>query len=236
MPFSPALVLRGRARVGVKLAFRRNGVGGKTDLLAGPKMNPAGVCLRVVNKIKVGTLEVRTMRVALLRVLLIPPVAALWLAPIGCQTTTQTTPMNTSVSNPGPAGSVNDFSSEGTTHNPNEILGGDTSPARLQDIGGYIMLFYRQYKRMPASLDELKTMPGGDEVNILSPSGQPFGYYPDGAWTSKQPQKCVIAYDPAVSPNGFRWCLLMSLPKGNAGSLSVEAVSLPDSNFREYKP
>jgi hypothetical protein len=175
------------------------------------------------------------MRTGSLRVLLIAPAMALGLAPCGCQTTTQNAPMNTSASN-SRAASVSDFSSAGPTNSPDAILSGDPSPGRLQDIGGYLMLFYHEYKRMPASLDELRTMPGGDEVNVLSPSGQPYGYYPDGAWSSKQPQKCVVAYDPMVSSNGFRWCLLMSLPKGNADALSVEAVSLPDSNFHQYKP
>ena len=114
----------------------------------------------------------------------------------------------------------------------------DTAPAamRLQDIGGYILLYYREHQAMPPSLDELRKIPGGGDLNFTSPSsGQPFAFSPAGMWIPNQGEKCIIAYDPARTPNGNRWCLFMMLPK-NGAALSVDVVTLPEPMFLSYRP
>jgi hypothetical protein len=54
-------------------------------------------------------------------------------------------------------------------------------------------------------------------------------------WAGNQGEKCIIAYDPARTPNGNRWCLFMMLPKDGA-ALSVDVVTLPEPMFLSYRP
>jgi len=117
---------------------------------------------------------------------------------------------------------------------PDAIVGTDPAAMRLQDIGGYVLLYYRQHQQMPPTLDELRNIPGGGDLDFNSPaSRQPFAYSQGGMWAPDKGDKCIIAYDPSQSPNGKRWCLFMMLPKGGA-ALSVDVVALPEPIFLSY--
>lgn len=118
---------------------------------------------------------------------------------------------------------------------PDEIVETDPAAMRLQDIGGYILLYYRDHQQMPPSLDELRTIPGGGDLDFTSPStGQPFVYYQTGMWAPDQGEKCIVAYDPARAASGKLWCLFMTLPKAGA-ALSVDVVALPEQIFLNYQ-
>lgn len=119
---------------------------------------------------------------------------------------------------------------------PDAIVGSDPAAVRLQDIGGYILLYYREHQAMPPNLDELRKIPGGEDLNFISPSsGQPFTFSPAGMWIPGNGEKCIVAYDPARSPNGNRWCLFMLPPKDGA-ALSVDVVTIPEPMFLSYRP
>jgi hypothetical protein len=119
---------------------------------------------------------------------------------------------------------------------PDAIVDSDPVAVRLQDIGGYILLYYREHQAMPPNFDELRKIPGGEDLNFTSPSsGRPFAFAPAGIWVPNQGEKCIIAYDPARTPNGNRWCLFMMLPK-NGAALSVDVVTLPEPMFLSYRP
>jgi hypothetical protein len=133
---------------------------------------------------------------------------------------------------PAPAPTAN-FLSAPTS--PDAIVHSDPAAVRLQDIGGFILLYYRAHQAMPPNLEELQKIPGGEDLNLTSPSGQPFAFSPAGMWAPDQGDKCIIAYDPVRSANGNRWCLFMMLPKNDA-ALSVDVVILPEPMFLRYRP
>jgi hypothetical protein len=119
---------------------------------------------------------------------------------------------------------------------PDQIVDTDPAAARLQDLGGYILLYFRQHQQMPRALDDLRTIPGGGDLDFTSPSsGRPFAYYQTGIWAPDKGDKCIIACDPAPSAGGKRWCLFMMAPK-NGAALSVDVVALPESMFLSYRP
>ncbi len=134
---------------------------------------------------------------------------------------------------PRPAVPTANFLSAPTS--PDAIVNSDPAATRLQDIGGYILLYYREHQQMPPSLDDLRNIPGGQDLNFTSPSSQPFAYSQAGMWIPDKGDKCIIAYDPARSANGNRWCLFMMLPKGGS-ALSVDVVTLPEPMFLSYRP
>jgi hypothetical protein len=163
----------------------------------------------------------------LMRPMTLVSMAALLLA-AACQSSR---PSRTS---PASAGSPHPSLSSAPT-SPDEIV--ETAPAamRLQDIGGYILLFYREYQKMPPTLADLRTTAGGQDLNFISPStGQPFAYIPTGLWSPEQSERCIIAYDPGRMASGKRWCLFMTLPKAGA-ALSVDVVALPEPIFLNYQ-
>jgi hypothetical protein len=122
----------------------------------------------------------------------------------------------------------------GGSQNPNDILQTDPSAARLQDIGGYIMLYYRDHAQMAPSLEDISAMPGGQDLNFTSATGETFIYQPRGMWSPDHGDKCIILYDPAIR-DGRQWCLFMTLPKAGA-PLNVDVVDLPEPLFLNYRP
>jgi hypothetical protein len=120
------------------------------------------------------------------------------------------------------------------TLSPDDIGASDPTATRLQDIGGYVLLYYSEYEHMPASLDDLRSMPGGGDLQFTSAYGQPLQFVPPGLWPPGTGNKCIIAFDPSVS-GGKRWCLFMTLPRGGA-ALSVDVASITDGAFQNYHP
>ena len=118
---------------------------------------------------------------------------------------------------------------------PDDILPSDPSSLRLQDLGGYLRLYYRQNKQMPAALEDLRPYVSDGDFNITSPfSGEPYVYKSTGMWSPNQDDKCIICFDPTLTPKGMRICLFMSMPKASS-ALSVEVVALPEQDFRRYE-
>jgi hypothetical protein len=118
---------------------------------------------------------------------------------------------------------------------PESIFPTDPTATRLQDIGGYILLYYRDHKQLPASLDDLRSLPGGDDLQFTSAStGEFFAYQPAGMWSPNHTDKCILIYDPNLI-NGKRWCLFMTAPN-NGAALSVNVTAIPDSMFQTYRP
>jgi hypothetical protein len=124
--------------------------------------------------------------------------------------------------------------SGGVPSSPDAIVSTDPTAARLQDVGGYVLLYYREHEQMPASLDELRNMPGGQDLQFTSAStGKPFVYQPAGMWSPQRGDKCIILYDPDLK-HGARWCLFMTLPKAGA-ALSVDVMAVPEPIFLNYR-
>jgi len=125
-------------------------------------------------------------------------------------------------------------SSAGAPLSPDEIVSTDPTAARLQDVGGYVLLYYRDHGQMPATLDELRNIPGGQDLQFTSAStGQPFVYQPAGMWSPQRGDKCIILYDLDLK-HGARWCLFMTLPKAGS-ALTVDVAAIPEPIFLNYR-
>lgn len=123
----------------------------------------------------------------------------------------------------------------GEPASPDAILSSDPAASRLQDIGGFILLYYRDNKQLPPTLDDLAKMPGGDSLDLTAPrSGREFAYQPTGLWSDEHPDKCIIAYDPDERGSA-RWCLLMTRPT-NGAALVVTVLAIPENTFVKYRP
>jgi hypothetical protein len=158
------------------------------------------------------------------------------LALSGCQSSPAPQPAPV-MAKPGPASL--DFSKAppsqtGKDVSPDRVLPTGESATRLQDIGGYLMLYFREHQAMPDNLSDLANLPGGKELNFNSESGQPFAYQANGMWSPERNNKCIVAYDPELR-NGKRWVLFMSLPKTGA-PLDVDVYDLPEPFFLNYQP
>jgi hypothetical protein len=154
----------------------------------------------------------------------------------GCQSSSPA-PVRPAVQEPSAPASVDFTKMPGgnePTASSDSIIQANPSASRLQDIGGYIMLFYRLHQEMPAKLQDLSSLPGGGELNFNSMSGQPFVYQSTGMWSPDRANKCIIAYDPELV-SGKRWCLFMTVPKGG-NALDVDVFDLPEPFFLNYQP
>jgi hypothetical protein len=125
-------------------------------------------------------------------------------------------------------------SKSGDPVTPDKVVSTDPTAARLQDIGGYIMLYYREHNQMPQALSDLSSLPGGQDLNFNSSSGQPFVYQPAGMWSPERNNKCIVVYDPQLK-DSKRWVLFMSIPKAG-GALDVDVYLLPEPFFLNYRP
>jgi len=111
----------------------------------------------------------------------------------------------------------------------------DPSAMRLDDIEGALLLYYRDNQTMPPHLSDLDPYAKAVGITLvpISPTnGQPYGYDPNGM-TAVGATKLLVVYDPAPSPNGRRWCIVMEPPRPGA-ALSAEVLDLPEFVFRSY--
>jgi len=112
----------------------------------------------------------------------------------------------------------------------------DECATRLQDISGQILLYYLKNRRMPASLEELHTMPGGDPKLPLScpVSNQPYAYDPVGYPVADKPHR-LVAFDTVPVHRGGRWGLLMAEPE-EGKALSMWVARLNEDVFKALVP
>jgi hypothetical protein len=147
----------------------------------------------------------------------------------GCaSTTTQTT--QTAPRTPPPPLPIAQADQSVST---NDTVLADASSVRLESIVDAMLFYFRINQGMPGALDDLKTVPEfGDQINTISPSGDPYVYVPQGL-TAPNSDKRLVVYDPRESANGKRWCILVSQLKPGA-PLTAEVLAIPEISFRAY--
>jgi hypothetical protein len=134
---------------------------------------------------------------------------------------------------PPPQRPVNSPAAQNQSLTADQAVNSDVSAMRLDDINGALLLYYRTNQSMPTSLNDLLAVPGfGADLNLVSPSGQPYVYVPAGLTALGTP-KLLIVYDPAETPQGKRWCILMARPQPGA-ALSAEVVDMPEVVFQSF--
>ena len=118
-----------------------------------------------------------------------------------------------------------------------DAVASDASAARLHDIEGTLLMYCALHKRMPPRLEDLLPLADADtDLQVTAPSGRPYLYVPQGLVATGATQRIVVA-DPAPSPRGSRWCILVPpMPPGARGPLSMEVVAVPEAAFKQYTP
>jgi hypothetical protein len=109
------------------------------------------------------------------------------------------------------------------------------SDARLQEIGGLLLLYYGTRKSLPAKLEDLAPLVGPDEkFDLTCPeSGQPYVYVRRTLNASIGGQK-LVAYSPTSGKDGLRNALMMSLAVTAQGVTPTSGVTrLNETQLRE---
>jgi hypothetical protein len=81
---------------------------------------------------------------------------------------------------------------------------------RMQDIGGLFLMYWQKNHHLPDKLDELKSLPGGNDVGDFTcpVSNLPYIYNRDGIPTPSGSGR-IILYDAAPSHHGMRLGLVV---------------------------
>lgn len=109
----------------------------------------------------------------------------------------------------------------------------NTDPCAMQmhDLCGAFLLFYLQYQRLPANLQELVTYPPNAEITSLNcpASGQPYVYNPDGILFTEK-NSLVILHDASGIHAGHRWVIAIDQPQPYQ-PLVAKVIALPERFF-----
>lgn len=112
----------------------------------------------------------------------------------------------------------------------------DPCSARLQDIGGTILMYYALNKHLPLTLTDAASLGDIDTPADLScpVSKLPYIYNPQGLAIPGTNRR-IIVYDATPVHDGARRCLIMTPPvRGRAVTCDVQ--SFPENVFQTLKP
>ena len=108
----------------------------------------------------------------------------------------------------------------------------DPCAERLHDVCGQLLLYHSAYKRLPRTMEELKTMDSGQTPELTCPiSGEPYIYNLEGLLISGHSGHLVL-YDAKACNSGMRWGILVDIPTGNK-PLTARVVLLPDDSVSQ---
>ena len=98
-------------------------------------------------------------------------------------------------------------------------------------ISGALLFYYATHHELPKSIDELRHLPGFEDVEYVCPvSGLPYIYVPAGLPAPNQPGAKIILHDAAPSHQGMRWAITILEPQGS-GPLVTKVIAVPESYF-----
>jgi len=112
----------------------------------------------------------------------------------------------------------------------------DDCATRMQDLGFLFLNYWRLNKQLPRSLLDLRSIADPvTELKLSCPgSTEPFVHVPGGLRAPGR-SKAIFVYDPHLSKEGKRLCLLAEDPRPGA-PWSVEVLAVPQSIFTLYRP
>ena len=115
-------------------------------------------------------------------------------------------------------------------------IGTEPCAARLQEISGQLLLYYVAKRKLPESLDELRSYADVDQTpDYTCPvSHQPYTYTPNGL-EGPQAGRRVIVYDSSPVHHNARWCITM-VPAHGKQPLMMEVVQIPELVFGTLRP
>jgi hypothetical protein len=112
----------------------------------------------------------------------------------------------------------------------------DPCPTLLHDLCGPLLLYLTSNYRLPESLDELRQMPGLQDIGEFTCplSKRPYVYNRAGVIGANVSQRAVV-YDAEPSHSGFRWTIVVKEAAPNAPFIA-EVVAWPESRFPRSAP
>lgn len=115
-------------------------------------------------------------------------------------------------------------------------IGTEPCAARLQEISGQLLLYYVGKRKLPESLDELRSYADVDQTpDYTCPvSHQPYIYVPNGL-EAPQAGRRVIVYDSTPVHENARWCITM-VPAHGKQPLMMDVVKIPELVFEALRP
>ena len=158
--------------------------------------------------------------------------AAVALAPPACTTSTD----SSSAKKPA-AGARSNIPDPGP-----DVPGRKTAPLdpvndpcadRLHAVSGALLYYYVLNKRMPQSIEELRSIAGPDpDVEFTCPvSGKPYVYDPRGLARSGNRPGYIVLYDPEPSHSGMRWAVTAEETRNKAQPLVTHVVIETEAHF-----
>jgi hypothetical protein len=159
---------------------------------------------------------------------------ALMSAIAGCQSTTQPAQPSPYIRK-APAAAAAGGAGAGGAKSANQaaapaISNTDPCASRLHDICEPLLLYYLKNHQLPRRLEELRDLPGFEQIELTCPvSNKPYLYNPIGITTAENRTR-LICYDPAPSHFGLRWAISIIEPEEN-GPLVTKVIGLPESHF-----
>jgi hypothetical protein len=134
----------------------------------------------------------------------------------------------------GMCGCVNSGSHSASTQTPSApIQTTDACASRLHDICGLLLMYSLNHPDLPASLDELRSEPGFDEVKefVCPVSHKPYVYNPGGL---PYENGFLVMYDATPAHSGMRWAILITRPTGTQ-PLETKVIAVKESFFARSK-
>jgi hypothetical protein len=118
---------------------------------------------------------------------------------------------------------------------PDVLAGQEPCAARLHDVAGVMLFYYALHKRLPAELEDLRTVADTDQaLEFTCPaSGRPYVYVPAGLrYPGKDERLVLYDADPAHAGSS-RWGILAAPPKGERPA-AMWAVQLSEAAMETY--
>ena len=121
----------------------------------------------------------------------------------------------------------------GQTSGIEDAVRTDPSTARLLDIMGDLLIYFRINKAMPATLEDLHSVDA--QLILIAPSNQPYEYYPQGLAlpNPNEPLRLVVA-DPVERQDGRRLCILAQVLRPGA-PLVGDVRPIPEVTYAAYR-
>jgi hypothetical protein len=152
----------------------------------------------------------------------------------GCQSTTTTMPQSNSSSpyvRKAPAVAPAQPTVAKNKESGPVISNTDPCASRLHDICEPLLLYYLKNGKLPGRLEELRDLPGFEQIELTCPvSKQAYLYNPIGITTAESRAR-IICYDPTPAHAGCRWAISIIEPEENNGPLITKVIGLPESHF-----
>lgn len=106
----------------------------------------------------------------------------------------------------------------------------DACAERLHDICGHLLLYHSVRKKLPPTLEELKSTGDVPLPPLVCPaSGKAYIYDPAGLASPKRKGRLVM-YDPEPSHSGMRWAIMVGTT-ADGTNVTARVILLPESEF-----